>query len=171
VHIIFVDDHSNQLVTQDKSQDYPSYRDDDRLGQGADKIEHVGVPPLRGLPDLPGYLADLSVHLVKHSREVGDYAVREHLPNPSGDCVCNPVHPLSTPLWGLKTSSIVNLHSFLTESGRQWRKPLTVRFSLWGEPLLCFGETSVKNPSVENRHETKIIVYIASLMCYYKFNK
>jgi hypothetical protein len=106
VHIVFVDYHCNQLVAQHESQYYARDRDDNRFGQRADKVENAGIPALRSCAHLPRYLADFSVYLIEHSREIRDNALSKHLPYPIGDSVFNRVHPLSTPLPGIVLSII-----------------------------------------------------------------
>jgi hypothetical protein len=137
VHIVLVDYHRDKLIAQHESQYNARYGDNHRLGQRAYKVEHVCVPSLRRLSYVGGDFADFGVHFVEHARKVGDNAVRQDLPEPIGDCVRYPVHPLSTPLAELPLLIIVTLRSFKETQAASGFCRLPPVPLLRREPFLC----------------------------------
>ena len=68
MQVIAVGNHLDQLQRHHDGQDHACNRHHDGVGEVLDHVENVAVPALRGLAHLYGYIRDLLVHAVEHSR-------------------------------------------------------------------------------------------------------
>ena len=68
VHIVFIYDHVDQLIGQDRGNYKARDGDDYRLGQAVNHGEDAGVPFLRRLSNFPCDSSDLGIYIAKHIR-------------------------------------------------------------------------------------------------------
>ena len=66
VQVVLFGDHRDQFVTKHEGDDHPRYRNDYRLGEGADHAEDIAIPALRCLSDLFCNRGRLLVDIGKH---------------------------------------------------------------------------------------------------------
>ena len=91
VHIIFLCQHGNQFITQDKCNNHACNRHNDRIGKILYQTENTSIPALRGLSDLRSDFSCLFIDIGKHGCQVGRDHPRQKLPHPFLDCFKNAI--------------------------------------------------------------------------------
>ena len=98
MEVIFLHEHTDKLVAQDKGNNHPGYRNHHVITHIADHEENPGVPCRRGRPHVCRNFPDFAVDLVKHTVQVAHDAVPEDTLDPVCDYVEDVQHwlrPLS----------------------------------------------------------------------------
>ena len=75
VHVVFLQNHLDQLIHKHKRQDHAGDRDDNGFGQILDHRENAAVPALRRLTDLRGYVGNLTVDRTEYTLILALYRV------------------------------------------------------------------------------------------------
>ena len=65
MHVVLFQDHLDQLIDKDKSQDNSRNGNDDGFRKILDHAEHAAIPALRRLAYLRGHIRDLAVDGLK----------------------------------------------------------------------------------------------------------
>ena len=70
VHVILFSNHSNQLITQDKSDDNSRYRNHDIIGKIFYHGKDAGVPCLWSLSNFCSNGSDFGIYIVKQGGQI-----------------------------------------------------------------------------------------------------
>ena len=67
MHVVFLQNHLDQLIDKHERQDHAGNRNDNGFGQILDHAEHAAVPTLRRLTYLRGNIGNLTVDRTEYT--------------------------------------------------------------------------------------------------------
>ena len=92
MQVVLVGNHLNQLQRHHGGQDHARNGNHDIFRKGLDHAEYTGVPALRRLPNLHGYISDLLVYRIEHPGQVAHNADYQHFLEPLSKRVQQKIH-------------------------------------------------------------------------------